>query len=133
MRTYKEKGRIHKKLTRDRKRTVSREKNKGSLMRNTQMVPTSRDPTNCTMDFNIPTFDFQPYTEMIRNLYMRRCQRKYEGYQEMSNHLTLPLPESLWSAHSDINRINNKIKNDMVIDYGPKSRPPYQEPMLIYR
>ena len=101
MRTYKEKGRIFKKLTRDRKRCFTRQKwhLRGQGAGSNEPQQKMSQPTrNDTLDLAIDSkFDFGVYHEKIISSFMTRYTRRLKAFEKMSATLALPVPGNFWT------------------------------------
>ena len=119
MRTYKEKGRIHKKLTRDRKKNFITRTPTGNFWNNNGMClpgnvgssefilrastcaksqATPSDSAGQENDYIRTTINFKVYVEPIMESFMIRHQKKLTSFSEVSSKMTLPIPEGLWNC-----------------------------------
>ncbi|MDR3547106.1 MAG: hypothetical protein P4M11_02310 [Candidatus Pacebacteria bacterium] len=118
MRTYKEKGRIHKKLTRDRKRRLSLKVPTQSTPGSSEaMRPATSITTRSTPSGSVdqageaqgPRFDFAPYPQMIEASFAIRYEAKLENFEKAAATLTLPIPHSF-----SICRTMTKLKDKAI-------------------
>jgi len=93
MKTYKDKGRIHKKLTRDKIKKVRQihgnvETGYLSLIVNKPFMP----------HYFIfqPRFDFSVYRQPIENCFMAMCRRQAKMIEEFYKKMTLPMPKNFY-------------------------------------
>lgn len=98
MRTYKEKGRIYKKLTRDRGKGRKARGNLGTD--NLALYINKTLGSRCNM--LQPIFDFSVYREPIATLFTVMCRKYLKMMEEMSNKITLPLPNNFYLHKSGI-------------------------------
>lgn len=139
MRTYKEKGRIRKKLTRDRKRRLIAGTQRGSLwprsvpgqgnvgssdlMRRASTIARSTpsdsvDPEDCAQ---MPKFDFSDYLEPIRTGFTLRYEAKLSSFQQVASTLTLPVPEAFWLCRLGHGHTMAKLKGKSLRNHLPSS------------
>lgn len=117
MRTYKEKGRIRKKLTRDRKKRAARSPLGNEVFQKSPSPqPISRDPTNSCTQTSLPTFDLSVYGDQIKNLFMKRYGEKVRSFEDVSRRLTLPVPENFWLCKLNHGHTTAKLKGKTVGD-----------------
>ena len=96
MRTYKEKGRIYKKLTRDRKKRSIRHFGNEIFQKIQPAAPLSQERNELEHDSSHPTFDLSVYSLIIKETFMARYTEKMRTYESVTQRLTLPVPDQFW-------------------------------------
>ena len=119
MRTFKEKGRIHKKLTRDRKKHLITRIPTGNLLNNNGMrIPgnigsselimrastcaksqaSPNDSAGQENDYIRTTINFEVYVEPIMESFISRHHQKLTSFGEVTSKMALPIPEGFWNC-----------------------------------